>query len=109
MRRSVESYKMETRSQRKVGVAQCDQSRLEEKGAILDREALQGGFERENGAIEQCGQQPSGSSDKIASATTQKFSKAQGGHTTSGRSWTPFLTGGANSDREAGQGGYGRP
>ena len=35
---------MEKRSQRKVGVAQCDQIRLEGKDAILDREALQGGF-----------------------------------------------------------------
>ena len=100
---------METRSQRKVGIAQCDQSRLEGKDAILDREALQGGFEREHGAIEQCGRQPSGSSDKIASATTQKVRIAQGGHTTSGGSWTPFLTVGANSDREAGQCSYGRP
>jgi hypothetical protein len=35
---------MDTRSQRKASVAQCDQSRLEGKDAILDREALQGGF-----------------------------------------------------------------
>ena len=42
-------------------------------------------------------QQPSVSSDKKTSATTQKVRIAQGGHTTTGESWTPFLTAGAGS------------
>ena len=92
-----------------VEIAQRDHQKLEGDDAILDREALQGGFERSIGAIKQCGQHPSGSRDKVASAPTQKVRIAQGGHTTTGGRWTPFLTCGATSDREAGQGGYGRP
>ena len=96
---------MELVALQQFGMAQRDHQHLEGDDAILDREALQGGFERSIGAIKPCGQHPSGSRDKLASAPTQKVRVDQGDHTTTGGRWTPFLSCGATLDREAVQGG----
>jgi len=57
-----------------VRIAQCDHQQLEDYDAILDREALQGGF---GGPLKPIGQHSSGSRDKMESAPLQKVRVAQ--------------------------------
>ena len=58
--------------------------------AILDREALQGGF---GGPLEPLGKRPSVARGKMESAPLQKVSVAHCDHTTAGRRQMPFLAG----------------